>query len=329
MMTGGTSSAPKTVHIGRAAARNPRRSGGAATRRVVMSAEKKQEFCALIADVKGSRSYEPARREELQLTIGDSLALLNGMFSTNMVKPMMFSAGDEVQGLFDGPAAAFLAYRLLAMLLRPCELKGGMGIGDWSVRMTSPESTMQDGSAYHDARDAVEFAKKSRLYDAAFWGSRCCDPRRTVLADHPLGIQAMRTAAQADAALAIELARPITGSKKAWSDDEYCEAVTHVLSHREPLRDRAATLVDRILQRNGKWKCPVQPVSYGDGIGTVDEASAALTVGLAPDLRGMPYELAELSGMSRQGIARLVSQARVEQERNAASVFCELAERGW
>jgi hypothetical protein len=43
----------------------------------------------------------------------------------------------------------------------------------------------------------------------------------------------------------------------------------------------------------------------------------------------MPYELAELSGMSRQGIARLVSQARVEQERNAASVFCELAERGW
>ena len=52
-------------------------------------------------------------------------------------------------------------------------------------------------------------------------------------------------------------------------------------------------------------------------------------MGLAPDLRGMPYELAELSGMSRQGIARLVSQARVEQERNAASVFCELAERGW
>ena len=89
-MTGGTSSAPKTVHIGRAVARNPPRSGGVATRRVVMSstsAEKEQEYCALIADVKGSRSYEPARREELQLTIGDSLALLNGMFSTNMVKP--------------------------------------------------------------------------------------------------------------------------------------------------------------------------------------------------------------------------------------------------
>jgi hypothetical protein len=292
------------------------------------SATKEQEYCALIADVKDSRTYEPARREELQSTIRDSLALLNGLFSANMVKPMMFSAGDEVQGLFDGPSAAFLAFRLLAMLLRPCRLKGGIGIGGWTVRMMSPESTMQDGPAYHDARDAVEFAKRSRLYDAAFWRSRCCDPHRTVLADHSLGMQAMRTAAQADAALAIELTSPITGARFTCSEGEYRDAVTRVLSHRGSLRNRSATLVDRILGRTGEWIGPIHPISYGDEVWSREGASTALAVGLAPDLRGMPYELAELSGMSRQGIARLVSQARVGQERNAAFVFCELAERG-
>ena len=91
----------------------------------------------------------------------------------------MFSAGDEVQGLFDGPAAAAPAIACSQCCSDHASSSGGMGIGGWSVHDVA-RSTMRDGSAYHDARDAVEFAQKS---PAVTWFSgrlAVANPRHTV-----------------------------------------------------------------------------------------------------------------------------------------------------
>ena len=106
-----------------------------------------QYYVALIADIKGSRKYRAEERGYLQDLTNESLLFANELFKEGIEKEVVFSAGDEVQGLFREPATAFLYYRFLCFLLGPGVLRGGLGVGTWDVRLEEGASTSQDGEA--------------------------------------------------------------------------------------------------------------------------------------------------------------------------------------
>jgi predicted XRE-type DNA-binding protein len=84
------------------------------------------------------------------------ITLLNSLFKRNLMFNVTFSAGDELQGLFSDAVAAVRYLRLLSILVHPVQLRAGIGIGEWNVRMEGGLSTEQDGPAYHNARSAID-----------------------------------------------------------------------------------------------------------------------------------------------------------------------------
>lgn len=115
-----------------------------------------KKYCSLIIDVKQSRAYNLRDRNELQEYMAQCIALLNSLFKKNLVFDVTFSAGDELQGLFSDTVAAVRYLRLLSILAKPVQLRAGIGIGEWNVRMTGGLSTEQDGPVYHNARSAID-----------------------------------------------------------------------------------------------------------------------------------------------------------------------------
>lgn len=64
-----------------------------------------ERYTAMIADVADSRRLDPEARTDLQKQLYESAETLNGLFGPALVKPVAFSAGDEIQGLFRSPEA--------------------------------------------------------------------------------------------------------------------------------------------------------------------------------------------------------------------------------
>ncbi|MBE5966491.1 MAG: hypothetical protein E7255_05925 [Lachnospiraceae bacterium] len=115
-----------------------------------------KKYCSLIIDIKQSRAYNLRDRNELQEYMAQCITLLNSLFKKNLVFDVTFSAGDELQGLFSNTVAAVRYLRLLSILANPVQLRAGIGIGEWNVRMEGGLSTEQDGPVYHNARSAID-----------------------------------------------------------------------------------------------------------------------------------------------------------------------------
>lgn len=122
------------------------------------------KYTALIADIKNSRKLSSEEREEIQTLIKKSIEYLNKVFKSSLKFNVIFSAGDEIQGLFNSPVPAYLYLRMLKMIITPVEIRCGIGVGDWDVKILEGTSSEQDGSAYHYARDAISKAHDKNDY---------------------------------------------------------------------------------------------------------------------------------------------------------------------
>lgn len=114
-----------------------------------------KKYASLIIDIKKSRDYEAKDRNQLQNFLVEAIDQLNIIFKETIVFPVTFSAGDEMQGLFKFPVQAFQYLRMLNLMVFPVQLRAGIGIGNWDIRIEGGESTQQDGPAYHRAREAI------------------------------------------------------------------------------------------------------------------------------------------------------------------------------
>ena len=112
-------------------------------------------YVALIIDIVKSRAYGQFDRSDIQVFINDVIKFLNQVFDKTCELEMVFSAGDEIQGLFTNIDSAYLYYRLFKMLVSPVEIRGGIGTGEWTIHVKGEASTAQDGPAYHLARQAI------------------------------------------------------------------------------------------------------------------------------------------------------------------------------
>jgi len=130
-------------------------------------------YSALLIDVIESRRY--ADRLLVQELLKRIIGYLNEVFRPGLAKEAVFGAGDEMQGLFVSPEAAFLYFRKLQLLAYPVLLRGGIGAGEIKYYRKDWPSTEHDGEAYYRAREAlaaipskddgIVFYKGSGLFD--------------------------------------------------------------------------------------------------------------------------------------------------------------------
>lgn len=142
-----------------------------------------EEYASLIIDIEKSRGYNVEDRNILQNYMFYCVENLNILFRDNIEHNVTFSAGDELQGLFSDVTTAIMYFRLLEMLLKPVNLRAGIGVGAWTVKIAKGISTQQDGPVYHRARYAIE-----EVYNKPFHNIRICSDLQgteiEILANH-------------------------------------------------------------------------------------------------------------------------------------------------
>ncbi len=138
-----------------------------------------RNYVSLIMDIEKSRRYSVEERTELQKFISYSVDRLNELFRENIEYDVTFSAGDELQGLFNDVTVAVMYFRLFEMLVKPVKLRAGIGVGEWTIRIEDGLSTQQDGPAYHRARYAIDEVRKK-----SFQNIRIISDWDDVMANH-------------------------------------------------------------------------------------------------------------------------------------------------
>lgn len=281
------------------------------------------QYAALIVDIKNSKKYGDDVREKLQHHLSVSQTYLNALFSQSIEKPVVFSGGDEVQGLFRDPLNAFLYYRFLNMLLDPITIRGGIGVGDWKVKLDDAASTAQDGPVYHHAREAVNRAKSNRYYNLFLVSREPSDENTTVLMDYPLGTSKMRTTKQNEFALIVEILFPLI--EKAYPptrpqgvNQNDSESIVESLC-------RFKQAISQISSLSEKLREGIKAMQFQWPRGTeiaLDEWTSTRS-GVISEQEKIAYlpaqTLANLLGMTKQGVNRQIVESRVVQERNSVA----------
>lgn len=118
---------------------------------------KNERYTSIMFDIVDSRKLEI--RYEVQEYMKFIVDYLNLVFEKSLEKPLKFSAGDEVQGLFTDPLAAYICLRFCMILCYPVRIRAGIGYGKLSYNNIEWNSTELDGVVYHNARYAIESLK--------------------------------------------------------------------------------------------------------------------------------------------------------------------------
>lgn len=252
-----------------------------------------KDYTALMIDLKNSKSYSIETRNEIQQKILETMQKLNKLFSNSLSKEMEFSAGDEIQGLFSSPSAAYLYFRFFQFLTHPLELYSGMGMGAWNVRLESASSTAQDGPAYHYARVAIEEAKKNLEYFSLFYSKRKEDKIINSLINAYEILQKKQSKYQAELTLFTEFLYPIS--------------VNNILS-----KER----MEEFLKNTDQEHWSIEPIHFQER-----EEGFYIKTGKK---RGLATQLSELLESSRQSTEKSIKAANIYEMRNLSIAILQI-----
>lgn len=87
-----------------------------------------KKYCSIMIDIVDARKYK--NRNEIQEFMKCIIMYLNKIFYKSLKNPLMFSAGDEIQGLFYESLAAYLCVRFCMMIYYPVKIRAGIGYGE-------------------------------------------------------------------------------------------------------------------------------------------------------------------------------------------------------
>lgn len=176
-----------------------------------------ENYVSLIIDIERSKSFEVNVRNEIQTYISDCIIKLNDLFKENIECSVTFSAGDELQGLFNDVVAAVLYFRLFEILMNPVRIRAGIGIGEWSVKIENGLSTQQDGPVYHRARKAIR-----GVYKAQFQNIRILSEIDDIWANHLINssliLKRQQISTQNLVQVIMELIYPFVTKNMFWGD---------------------------------------------------------------------------------------------------------------
>lgn len=274
-----------------------------------------QNYVALIIDLKKSRGYTKEDRNYIQHYIMDVIHLLNNLYRRELVREVDFSAGDEIQGLFSSPEAAYLYYRMLSMWIHPVAIRAGIGVGAWDVQLDSKGTTGQDGPAYHKARYAIKNADDSEGYPILFLSGSHSDVTINTIIGGAASIMAKQSVYQNQIMLITELLFPICNYRVrnynyiALHDIERFLHEKCVLTH-EMEKIMRPLPIDRLQQGFVEI---IDPINAED---IREETKFYITSGKQ---RGIPTKLAGImEDISRQTVEKTIKAGNIYTARNMA-----------
>ena len=271
-------------------------------------------YAALMIDLKKSRSYLQWERKLIQHYISDVLEVLNEIFREELVREMEFSAGDEVQGLFDSSENAYLYFRMFELFLHPVKLRAGIGVGDWEVRMEGQGSTSQDGTAYHNARYAIECTQDGEENEILLY-SADRDYMINALIGHLSAMAERRSIYQNQLALLTEWMFPLLEKKTS-------EHMPAKFLEAEGLLQRKNGFDHEIGRVNKSLPFDRLNREALENVGVVllreEEGLKDFFYITRWKQRGIPTQLANVLGMNRQSIEKTLRAAEVFSARNMA-----------
>lgn len=261
-----------------------------------------QVYAALIIDLKDSRKYPNRERYEIQDYWNKITRILNTIFKKNMRFEVDFSGGDQIQGLFYTPEAAYLYYRLFSMCTHPIQTHGGIGVGSCNIQLADKHTGGQDGTAYHRARAASDMADADIGYPVLL-NSGNTDRDRMI--NSLIGFAALtalrHTAHQNQILLLTELLYPIPAENvsfdREWAEGELNELILRknefdqIFAETKKKKlpfDNFLKLEDKLFDFTEKRKSP-----------KVKSKTYYITEGKS---RGIPCTLSNLLGVYRQSI---------------------------
>ena len=256
---------------------------------------------ALTLDLKNSQKYDLQKRNELQHYLVSVTEHLNRVFGASLLRDLRFNGGDEVQGLFQDPGNAFLCLRLFHRCLHKTQFHAGIGIGEWSTVIEGKDTFYQDGSAYHRARRAIDLAKKQKDYTAVISSETPRDPVLNALLNSSFRLMAKNTESQNSLILLFECCYPIQASL--------------------PLDLHELEQLPSIVSRNSAVsQSPVLSETAETYIQSTESTNTYTNPLIFQDAHpfGVATKLADILGVTRQNIDKVLYTTNVYAERAAA-----------
>lgn len=273
------------------------------------------QYTALIMDLKKSRRYSSKNRNEIQDYIFHVINVLNNSFRRYLEKDVFFSAGDELQGLFSTVEASYLYFRLFSMLVAPVEIRAGIGVGEWDVIVKDAGTTAQDGSAFHNARRAINATEESLGYSVLLFSGGKNDIIINSLFNSTALIINKQSEYQNQVMLLSELLYPINAYDII--DISVLKDIVELIVHRSEAitfdffkisKNHREPLVFRLAHWNFDSK-PIDVIENSD--------TFFVTEG---KVRGLPIQLSEIMGVTRQSVDKTIKAANIYEARNLAVV---------
>lgn len=269
---------------------------------------------ALIIDLVGSRGYTSKHRNEIQQFMLQTVNLLNNFFQRSLLQSVDFSAGDELQGLFDTPQAAYLYLRWFSMLLNPVQIRAGIGVGTWDVRLDGKGTTGQDGTAYHNARRAIQSTNTADDYSVLLYSGSESDPTINTIIGSAAAIASKQSISQNQIMLVSELVFPICcdGAPLLWLWMEHPYEIINLFARklgidRTSMQREKELPLDRIIFYID-YTISTQPTE-------VQKAWDSFVVRSGKQ-RGIPTAVAGFLGVTRQTVERSLKSGNVYLIRN-------------
>ena len=129
------------------------------------------QYTVLTGDIIGSRKYK-----DFEKVIQEKISKIE--YPANMLTPFRLSRGDEIQALFKGKIAFPGFIRQVRYIMRPLELRFGIGFGE--INQVSEMTDIRDswalnGPAFHFARESLEALESENRFKTRFMSNNEID----------------------------------------------------------------------------------------------------------------------------------------------------------
>ena len=126
-----------------------------------MTKSDNRAYVAVLGDAIASRALPPARRTALQQTLKRALQAVNRRWARHLAARFGIALGDQFEGLLTGTAGLWAIVHFLRAEL-DTDFVIACGRGPISTPL-APTAVEVDGPCFHDARAALDTAKRERL----------------------------------------------------------------------------------------------------------------------------------------------------------------------
>lgn len=124
------------------------------------------QFTVITGDVIQSKKYE-----KIYDSINKRLKNIN--YPKSMVTPFIISRGDEIQTVFEGNISFPIFLRQIRYILRPLNIRFGIGYGDINEMGDGVNSWTMNGTAFHYARESIDYLDKNNKFITRFKSNNC------------------------------------------------------------------------------------------------------------------------------------------------------------